>query len=299
MQKEAAPDISKETAELEQLICEHAVQKKLKAVVLPRMRELIDRGADINHVTRKRRIVGNQFANESSTLLCEAVAGGSMPIVHLLANQEGIDIDKSNMHGQTPFHIALLRGDEQLARFLLSKGADPRQRSDIGDSLSIVGQSADGDKKTALLKLLKAHGMEPVSEPKKRPRYGVLPSGIPDMSYTPPRQLGRMEVVINGATPTSERLSPREAGELVRDVVRTVADDLKTTPSTLVARLSQLPPPSPEADAAKHAPAKPGIMKNSGKSVPTKPLNEALLRTLGLDPEQLRADLDKQHPFQR
>lgn len=84
---------------------------------------LLAAGADVNAWAE------NSHQNQP---LHAAVAGSGEPriVTALLAARAGVNA--SDGGGYTPLHLAAFRGDLELARILLTHGADPRRKADDG-----------------------------------------------------------------------------------------------------------------------------------------------------------------------
>jgi len=66
------------------------------------------------------------------TTLMTAVIFRNMPIIKLLTQQVGLDINQINDAGFTALHYAYGVGEEQIINHLLRHGADPDIRADDG-----------------------------------------------------------------------------------------------------------------------------------------------------------------------
>jgi ankyrin repeat protein len=54
------------------------------------------------------------------------VPDGWVPAVKFLVEELGADVNARDHNGYTPMHHAAARGDNDLIKYLLSKGADPK-----------------------------------------------------------------------------------------------------------------------------------------------------------------------------
>ena len=86
------------------------------------VKELITRGADIEHTT-----------DSHSSPLRGAAFDGHLPVVEYLIDQ-GADIDKPNQVGQSPLTIAAAMRKMKTVEFLLKKGANIHHRGHNGDT---------------------------------------------------------------------------------------------------------------------------------------------------------------------
>ncbi len=84
---------------------------------------LLDRGADVNAVSR------NQTIARLATPLHSAIAGGGKTIALLLLDR-GADVNARQEGGYSPLHLAVLRGDPSFVGELLGRGAEKDARSD-------------------------------------------------------------------------------------------------------------------------------------------------------------------------
>ena len=62
--------------------------------------------------------------------------------------EEGATIDVSGEHGCTALHEAALQEHIEVVKLLLSKGADPKNKSDIGDFYEIAARSDNPELRT-------------------------------------------------------------------------------------------------------------------------------------------------------
>jgi len=83
---------------------------------------LLDNGAKVNG------------CDTSMNPLCVAVNNGHDEVAQLLLSVEGVDVNIGNQLGNTPLHIAAMKGNEKMARLLLEKGADPNIKNLSGDN---------------------------------------------------------------------------------------------------------------------------------------------------------------------
>ncbi|XP_044762829.1 uncharacterized protein LOC123319871 [Coccinella septempunctata] len=73
----------------------------------------LENGADVNVTTK-----------DGLTPLLYAVEGRHLEIVDLLMQQDGIEVNRSNILRMTPLHGASMNGDVEIVRLLIMKGAD-------------------------------------------------------------------------------------------------------------------------------------------------------------------------------
>jgi uncharacterized protein len=90
------------------------------------VRELIERGADVNAVATSDEIGPVQP-------LHSAAATGRLECARLLV-ENGADVNARQSGGYTPLHEAAGSGDVELARLLLDAGADQSARKDDGQT---------------------------------------------------------------------------------------------------------------------------------------------------------------------
>ena len=57
-----------------------------------------------------------------------------LPAVKFLVEELGADVNARDHNGYTPLHHAAARGDNDLIRYLVSKGADPKALARTGQS---------------------------------------------------------------------------------------------------------------------------------------------------------------------
>ena len=107
------------------------------------VRLLLARGADVTQVARNPMRIQALHA---------AVAGRSFEAVKLVV-EGGAPVNAKQQEGWAPLHEAVHQRNEELVRYLLAHGADPKQQNDAGKSA--IGIAADQDD-AALLELLKA-----------------------------------------------------------------------------------------------------------------------------------------------
>ncbi len=86
------------------------------------VRLLLDRGADVNAVSRN---------NTGYTALTASATRADLPVVELLI-EHGADVGHRYGPGYSPLHAAAAAGGLPVVRALVAKGADPASRTDDG-----------------------------------------------------------------------------------------------------------------------------------------------------------------------
>ncbi|MGL9725188.1 MAG: ankyrin repeat domain-containing protein [Wolbachia sp.] len=66
--------------------------------------------------------------------LSVAVSNDHKEIVELLLSVEGVNVNISNHFGNTPLHIAAIKGNEKMAKLLLEKRANANVKNHSGDT---------------------------------------------------------------------------------------------------------------------------------------------------------------------
>ena len=99
---------------------------------------LLARGADVTQATR----------NPMRLQALHSAVTASFESVKLLV-EAGAPVNAAQQKGWTPLHEAVNRNDQEMTRYLLAHGADPRQQNEEGKSA--IGLAAD----KGLLELLK------------------------------------------------------------------------------------------------------------------------------------------------
>lgn len=81
--------------------------------------------------------------NRNLTLLHEAVEAESLPNVTLLALDEVTMLSARDVEGRTPLHIACGKGFRDILLFLLEIGADPQEKTKVGENCLEVAINND------------------------------------------------------------------------------------------------------------------------------------------------------------
>ncbi len=95
---------------------------------------LLDNGAKVNG------------CNTSMNPLCVAINNGHDEVAQLLLGVEGVDVNIGNQLGNTPLHIAAMKGNEKMARLLLEKDADPNIKNLSGDTPLQIAEMIENSK---------------------------------------------------------------------------------------------------------------------------------------------------------
>ena len=74
----------------------------------------------------------------------EAVPDGFMPAVKYLVEELGADVNASDWWGNRPLHYASARGDVEMIRYLVSKGADITVLTRMGQSVADLARGGQG-----------------------------------------------------------------------------------------------------------------------------------------------------------
>lgn len=90
--------------------------------------------------------------SETYTLLHAAAYGGSLELVKWLVETRKMAVDEPPHQGLTPFLYALYKGHGDVARYLLARGARPRQTDDYGrTALMLAAENGDLELVTRLV----------------------------------------------------------------------------------------------------------------------------------------------------
>ena len=74
----------------------------------------------------------------------ESVPDGFMPAVRYLVEELGADVDATDWWGYRPLHYAASRGDNEMIRYLVSKGADITKLTRMGQSVADMARGGQG-----------------------------------------------------------------------------------------------------------------------------------------------------------
>lgn len=127
--------------------CGYGARPVPPAASLAGVRLLLGHGADAAHAAADR-----------DTALIEASRTGSTGAVRCLLEQGGIDVDATNIHGETALLLAAAEGHTQAALLLLDCGADA-QHVDLYQDTALL--NAAGNEHEDTLRLLLARGADP------------------------------------------------------------------------------------------------------------------------------------------
>ncbi|KAK1647810.1 hypothetical protein QYE76_065615 [Lolium multiflorum] len=89
----------------------------------------VGRGAEGRRLAEKLGAVRDGFGNG---LLHSAVLGGSLPMCRYLVEDLRMDVDDVGLMGETPFTVAVARGNMELVSYFLDQGADKERLNDDG-----------------------------------------------------------------------------------------------------------------------------------------------------------------------
>lgn len=78
---------------------------------------------------------------EDNTALHYASIGGQVPVIKVLLNQPGVDVDVRDILGRTPLMCAARYGRVEAVKTLLEAGATPQNKDDFG--LSVIDWTAE------------------------------------------------------------------------------------------------------------------------------------------------------------
>jgi ankyrin repeat protein len=118
-----------------------ALMKAAKKGDLEHVRELLNKGADVNAKNK-----GGQ------TALMDAAREGNLEMVKLLIDK-GADVNAKDEIGQTPLKCAVWKHKLDIVRLLLDKGADVNAKDKFGDTVLIKAIGDDRDLEIARLLL--------------------------------------------------------------------------------------------------------------------------------------------------
>jgi len=65
----------------------------------------------------------NTPTEDGLTPLIVAIRAGSINVALILANTKGVDLDRPNLHDETPLMLAIISGNKEFAKYLISIGA--------------------------------------------------------------------------------------------------------------------------------------------------------------------------------
>ncbi|KAM0914470.1 hypothetical protein ACQ4PT_011477 [Festuca glaucescens] len=97
--------------------------------LVKRAARAVGRGAEGRRLADKLGAVRDGFGNG---LLHSAVLGGSLPMCRYLVEDLRMDVDDVGLMGETPFTVAVARGNMELVSYFLDQGADKERLNDDG-----------------------------------------------------------------------------------------------------------------------------------------------------------------------
>ncbi|KAM0914473.1 hypothetical protein ACQ4PT_011477 [Festuca glaucescens] len=117
----------------------------------------VGRGAEGRRLADKLGAVRDGFGNG---LLHSAVLGGSLPMCRYLVEDLRMDVDDVGLMGETPFTVAVARGNMELVSYFLDQGADKERLNDDGYTPLHL---ATGKGRVEMVELLLSKGANPNS----------------------------------------------------------------------------------------------------------------------------------------
>lgn len=122
---------------------------------------------------------------EKGQLLGQAVQDCNIDLIQDFL-QYGASIDEVDDEGLTPLHVAVLHGQVAMAKFLLSKGADPNKASnDLPSPLQLAEQNHDNPELVKLLRTYNSNnagGAETVAALRDELKDSIHPATPPKTS---------------------------------------------------------------------------------------------------------------------
>ncbi|CAM0874140.1 unnamed protein product [Alopecurus aequalis] len=97
--------------------------------LLKRAVRVVGRGADGRRRADKLGAVRDRFGNG---LLHAAVLGASLPVCRYLVEDIRLDVDDVGVRGETPFTLAIARGNVELVHYFIDQGADKEKLNEDG-----------------------------------------------------------------------------------------------------------------------------------------------------------------------
>jgi hypothetical protein len=76
--------------------------------------------------------------------MVNSIPSNFLNAVKYLVEEHGIDVDQRDSWGYTPLHYASVRGGNDVIEYLVSKGADPRAISRLGQSTADMARGGNG-----------------------------------------------------------------------------------------------------------------------------------------------------------